>query len=121
MITQSFLANFDETWNVGRYQPKLESIKTAICMGDHMSRLTDFSQKIAFSDDNFVIFRPILTKPEMWVDINPNLSPLKCRYAWVTTSHPWLILVEKIIISDNNFVIFDQIPMQVDISNSLNL
>ena len=45
-------------------------------MGDHGSRLTDFSQKIAFSDDNFVIFQPILMKLEMWVDINPNLSPL---------------------------------------------
>ena len=78
-------------------------------------------EKNAFSDDNFVIFRPILIKLEMWVDINPNLSPLKCRYAWMTTSHAWLILVEKITFSDNNFVIFDQISMQVDMSNSLNL
>ena len=80
-----------------------------------------FVEKINFSDDNLVIFWPILIKLEMWVDINPNLSPLKCRYARMTTSHPWLILVEKITISDNNFVIFDQILMQVDISNSLNL
>ena len=53
-------------------------------MGIHRSRLTDFSQKIAFSNDNLVIFRPMLMKLEMWADINPNLSLLKCRYAWVT-------------------------------------
>ena len=53
-------------------------------MGDHGSRLTDFSRKVAFSGDNFVIFQPILMKLEMLVDINPNLSPLKGRYAWVT-------------------------------------
>ena len=33
-------------------------------------------EKIDFSDDNLVIFRPILIKLEMWVDINLNLSPL---------------------------------------------
>ena len=66
-----------------------------ICMGDHGSRLTDFSQKIALSGDNFVIFRPILMKVEMWVDIIPKLSPLKGRYAWVTMGHARLILVEK--------------------------
>ena len=56
-------------------------------MGDHGSRLTDFGRKNAFFDDNLVIFRPILTKLEIWVDINPNLSPLKGRYAWVTMGH----------------------------------
>ena len=65
-------------------------------------------EKIAFSDDNFIIFQPILMKLEMWVDINPNLSPLKVRYAWVTMSDAWLILVQKIALSGDNFVIFGQ-------------
>ena len=65
-------------------------------------------EKIDFSDDNFVIFRLILIKLEMWVDINPNLSPLKGRYAWVTMGHAWLILVEKIAFSEDNFVILGQ-------------
>ena len=56
-------------------------------MGDHGPRLTDFSQKIAFSDDNFVIFRPILMKLETWVDINPHMIPLKGQYALVTIGH----------------------------------
>ena len=66
-------------------------------------------EKIALSGDNFVIFRPILMKVEMWVDIIPKLSPLKGRYAWVTMGHAWLILVEKIALSDKNFVIFEPI------------
>ena len=66
-------------------------------------------ENMAFSDDNFVIFRPISMKLEMWVDINPKLSPLKGRYAWVTMGHAWLILVEKIALSDKNFVIFEPI------------
>ena len=78
-------------------------------MGDHGSRLTDFGQKNWFSYDNFVIFRPILTKVEMRVNIIPKLSPLKGRYAWVTMGHAWLILVEKIALSDKNFVIFEPI------------
>ena len=52
-------------------------------------------KKIPFSSDNLVIFRPISMKLDMWVDINPNLSPLKYWYAWVTMGHAWLILVEK--------------------------
>ena len=52
-------------------------------------------EKIAFSDDNFAIFWPILMKLKMWVDINPKMSPLKGRYGWVTMGHAWLILVEK--------------------------
>ena len=71
-------------------------------------------EKIPFSDDNLVIFRPISMKLEMWVDINPNLSPLKVRYAWVTMGHAWLILVEKIAFSDNNFVIFQPISMKLE-------
>ena len=65
-------------------------------------------QKIAFSDDNLVIFRPISMKLEMWVDINPNLSQLKGRYAWMTMGHAWLIFAQKIAFSDDNFAIFDQ-------------
>ena len=65
-------------------------------------------EKIALSDDNLVIFPPISMKLEMWVDINPNLSPLKGRYAWVTMGHAWLILVEKIALSEDNFVILGQ-------------
>ena len=65
-------------------------------------------EKKALSGDNFVIFRPILMKLEMWVDINPKLSPLKGRYAWVTMGHAWLILVEKIAFSEENFVILGQ-------------
>ena len=98
-----FSANFCETWNMDRYQPKVESIKRPIRMGDHGSRLTGFSQKIAFSDDNFAIFQPILMKLEMWLDINPKSSPLKGPYAWVTMGHAWLILVEKIAFFDDNF------------------
>ena len=56
-------------------------------MGDHGSRLTDFGRKNAFSDDNFTIFQPISMKLELWVDINPNLNPLKHRYAWMTMGH----------------------------------
>ena len=63
-------------------------------------------EKIPFSSDNLVIFRPILVKLGMWVDINPNLSPLKYRYAWVTLGRAWLILLEKTAFSDDNFVIF---------------
>ena len=65
-------------------------------------------KKIAFSNDNLLIFRPMLMKLEMWVDINPKLSPLKGRYAWVTMGHAWLILVEKIAFSEDNFVILGQ-------------
>ena len=53
-------------------------------MGDHGSHPTDFSGKRAFSDDNFVSFWPISSKLEMWVEINPDLSLLKGRYACVT-------------------------------------
>ena len=53
-------------------------------------------EKNAFSDEIFVIFQPISLN-ETWSvgRINQNLSPLKCRYAWVTMGHAWLILVEK--------------------------
>ena len=71
-------------------------------------------EKMAFSDDNLVIFRPILMKLEMWVDINPNLGPLKGRYACVTMGHAWLILVEKIAFSDDNLVIFRPISMKLE-------
>ena len=47
-------------------------------MDDHRSHLTSFSQKIAFFDKNFVIVWPISMKLEIWVDININLSLLKC-------------------------------------------
>ena len=71
-------------------------------------------EKIAFSGDNLVIFRPNSMKLEMWVDINPKLSPLKGRYAWVTMGHAWLILVEKIAFSGDNFVIFQPILMKLE-------
>ena len=93
-------------------------------MGDYGSRLTDFSQKIALSGDNFVIFRQILMKLEIWVGTNPKLSPLlKGRYAWVTMGHAWLILVEKIAFSGDNLVIFRpnsmKLEMWVDINPKL--
>ena len=48
-------------------------------MDDHMSHLTNFSQKVAFFDKkNFVIVWPISMKLEIWADININLSLLKC-------------------------------------------
>ena len=47
-----------------------------------------FRSRNCFSNDNLAIFWPILMKLEMWVDINQNLSPLICWYAWVTTGHP---------------------------------
>ena len=37
---------------MGRYQPKPESLKRVMYMGDHGPCLTDFSPKNAFSDDN---------------------------------------------------------------------
>ena len=64
-------------------------------MGDHGSRLTDFGRKNCFLLYNLVIFWPISMKLEIWVDINPKLSPLKGRYAWVTMGHARLILVKK--------------------------
>ena len=70
---------------------------------------------MAFADDNLVIFRPILLKLEMWVDINPNLSPLKCWYAGVTMGHAWLILVKKIAFSDDNLVIFRPISIKLEV------
>ena len=72
---------------MGRYQPKLESIEMPIYMVDYGSRLTDFSQTNALSDDNFVIFRQTLIKLEIWVDINQNLSPLKRYNACLTIGH----------------------------------
>ena len=56
-------------------------------MGDHGSRLTDFG-RFVFSDDNFAIFQSIAMKLEIWVDINPNLNPLKYQNALVTTITP---------------------------------
>ena len=75
-------------------------------MGDHGHAWLILVEKIAFSDDNLVISRPILMKLETWVDINPELSLLKGWYTWVTMGHAWLILVEKIAFSDDNLVIF---------------
>ena len=72
-------------------------------------------EKMSFSNDNLLIFRPMLMKLEMWVDINPNLSPLKGRYAWVTMGHAWLILVEKIPFSSDNLVIFQPILMKLEV------
>ena len=71
-------------------------------------------EKIAFSDDNFVIFGLIFMKLEMWLDINPKLSPLKGRYAWVTMGHAWLILVKKNAFSDDNLVIFRPILIKLE-------
>ena len=51
-------------------------------MGDNGSRLTDFSRKNAFSDDNFTIFQPISMKLEMWVDNTGFLQPGK---TWKTS------------------------------------
>ena len=71
-------------------------------------------EKIPFSGDNLVIFRPNSMKLEMWLDINPKLSPLKGRYAWVTMGHAWLILVEKTAFPDDNFAIFQPILMKLE-------
>ena len=71
-------------------------------------------EKIPFSDDNLVIFRPISMKLEMWVDNNIDKSLSKCGYAWVTMGHAWLILVKKIVFSDDNLVIFRPISMKLE-------
>ena len=93
----------------------------SICMGDHGSRLTDFSQKkVAFYDNNLVIVQPISMKLEMCVDINLNLSPLEGRYAWVAMGHAWLIFVEKMAFSDDNFVIFRPILMKLEMWEDIN-
>ena len=52
---------------------------------------------------------------------NSDMFPLKCWYAWVTTSHAWLILVEKIAFSDKIFVIVWPISMKLEIWVDINI
>ena len=89
-----------------------------ICMGGHGSRLTDFSQKIPFSSDNFVMFRPILIKLEMCVDINPNcieciIALLECIIALICMrEHVFFgaLIINYFIISNQRDVRPGQLP-----------
>ena len=69
-----FLANHDKTWNMGRHQPKLESVKLLnawMTTGDAWLILV---KKVAFSGNKFVTFGPIFMKLEIYVDISNNLN-----------------------------------------------